>query len=252
MPKVNVAAYKLLRTRKLSFLKYAQIILLLLFLWWSNIETRAYGYSTSQASEEKQSQEPQGAIVINPVSSVINDKDPEKIYVLAVNYKTEGTKWHKQSIGSLIPFIGSKPTKALQLNEPVGIAIIGQKGSYNLKISLFFKGELESHCYSIKLTEEVIGSRIDVRIENQWNPTLFCNNKKPKPVEGIFNIRNANLPGKYSIFVNDKNIGDVEYSLESNEVRLNIGGKIYGVGGITQVLLFPRERHEIYIIEPKI
>ncbi len=177
------------------------------------------------------------ATVVGGFNSLINDEDGELIYVLPINYQLpKASKWLELRPPSIIRF-NSEDTE-LELEEPIGISLFGKKGNYNLKVSLFFRGKLKSGCHKVFIAESVKENLIDITINNRWHPLLFCNSKQPKPVEGIYRVLNANLPGKYKIQVNGRKLGEVEYTLESNSIVLNFYDKEYKIDGITQILLF--------------
>ena len=178
------------------------------------------------------------ASIIGAVNSEIDDNNYNRIYVLPINYRpVRISKWLELRPPAIFS-LQRKERIPLRLTEPIGVAFIGEKGSYNLKVSLYFKGELESHCYRTEVLENVKDNIINITIQNRWHPLLFCNNKQPKTTEGVMNILNANLPGKYSIIVNNQKIGEVEYTLESNVLVLKFLNQTYRVPGITQLLMF--------------
>lgn|GEM_PF-4488416 len=226
--------------------------LLLISLWYvSDISIKLYSYQFVRqwgwgVSRGSLFGEARGerALVIKPINSEIDDPDFEKVYILPIDYQLKGaSKWKELRRRFISPFASAQVNLRQPFNftEPVGIALTGKKGYLDLKISLYFKGELISHCYSIDILEKVEGNIINIYVGNRWYPLLLCNNKVPKPVEGVFNVMDANLPGNYVLFVNDRKIAEISYSLEENKITIVKDGREYTLEGITQELLFPQE-----------
>jgi len=182
--------------------------------------------------------------VFGAVNSTINDSQSGRVYILPINYTlVNPSKWLELRPPGIIR-LSNQPEIPVQLTKPIGVTLFGDAGSYNLKVSLFFEGNLISHCYKPEVRENVSDNIINITLVNKWNPILFCNNKEPKPFAQIFRVLNANLPGKYVLLVNNQKIADISYSLETNRAEIGYGNQRYFLDGVTQILLFSKPEAE--------
>lgn len=176
------------------------------------------------------------SVVLGGVNSRINDTNPERIYVLPINVEiNRPSKWNILRPPAL--FRLHSGLDAPPRMDVIGITLVGTRGSNILKIGLYLDIQLKSHCYRERIVDTNDGSTLKVTVYQEWYPLLFCNNRDEKIVKNLFLAESVKLPGYYRIEVNGKSIGDVEYTVDSNKVRVSFNGREYSLDDINYQLI---------------